>query len=111
MPEIPDGEESEEIPSIVYTAEQDDDPDIMDETDPDHPWKSMYHSADYFISNDFETFPMIVEGAFPASSVTLIGGAPKSGKSFLALDLALSIDIGRPFMGEFDVQKGKVLML
>lgn len=111
MPEIPEGEGAEEIPAVVYTAEQDDDPGIMEETDPDHPWKSMYHSADYYISNDFESFPMIVEGAFPASSVTLIGGAPKSGKSFLALDLGLSIAIGRPFMGEFDVSQGKVLYL
>jgi AAA domain len=44
--------------------------------------------------------------------LTLIGGPPKVGKSFLALQAALSVATGEPFLGALEVKRqGKVLMI
>ena len=46
------------------------------------------------------------------SAVGLIGGAPKSGKTFLALELAVAVASGRPCLGRFAVPcPGPVLVL
>lgn len=41
---------------------------------------------------------MIVDGLIP-TGLTIIAGAPKSCKSWLMLDLALSVSLGKPFLG------------
>jgi hypothetical protein len=52
----------------------------------------------------------IVEGLLHAGSVTLIYGPPKSGKSFLATDLALAVTAELPdWMGHRIVRPGPVL--
>lgn len=51
--------------------------------------------------------PFIVSG-FLCAGLTILAAPPKTGKSFLALDLACSIAEGRPFWG-FETTKGNVL--
>ncbi|MBP3899013.1 MAG: AAA family ATPase [Mogibacterium sp.] len=41
---------------------------------------------------------MIVDGLIP-TGLTIVAGAPKSCKSWLMLDLALSVSLGKPFLG------------
>ena len=55
----------------------------------------------------FEPQPMIVEGLI-SKGLTVLGGSPKIGKSWLALDLAISVATGVPFLGK-SVQKTGVL--
>lgn len=55
----------------------------------------------------FEPQPMIVEGLI-SKGLTVLGGSPKIGKSWLALDLAISVANGVPFLGK-SVQKTGVL--
>lgn len=50
----------------------------------------------------------IVPGLFVESSVALLAGAPGLGKSFVLLDLCLSIAAGVPFIGR-DVQQARTL--
>lgn len=45
----------------------------------------------------------LVEGVWMLGSVGLIIGSPKMGKSFLALDLGLSVASGLPFLDTFEV--------
>ena len=51
--------------------------------------------------------PFIVDG-FLCAGLTLLAAPPKTGKSFLALDLACCIAEGKPFWG-FSTTKGSVL--
>ena len=52
----------------------------------------------------------VVDGILPAGSLGVLYGAPGSGKSFVALDLALCIATGRPWHGA-TVQRGAVLYI
>ncbi len=50
----------------------------------------------------------LVDGLWPEEAVGFIGGPPKAGKSWLALDLSLCIATGERFLGR-EVRRGKVL--
>lgn len=53
----------------------------------------------------------LIEGLWSEQAVGIIGGEPKCGKSFLALDLAVSVATGRPCLRRFAVpQPGPVLL-
>lgn len=53
----------------------------------------------------------LVEGLWPAGGVGIIGGQAKSWKTFLALDLAISVASGTPCISAFPTRKGgKVLV-
>jgi hypothetical protein len=53
----------------------------------------------------------LVEQLWGASSVGVIGGAPKCSKTWLGLDLALSVATGTPCLGKYAVpEPGPVLM-
>jgi hypothetical protein len=53
----------------------------------------------------------LIEGLWSAQGVGIIGGEPKCGKSFLALDLAVSVASGTPCLRRFPTQQcGTVLL-
>lgn len=53
----------------------------------------------------------LVEGLWPSAAVGIIGGQPKCGKTWMALDLAVSVASGTPCLGTFSiVSKGAVLI-
>jgi len=53
----------------------------------------------------------LVEGLWGANACGIVGGEPKCGKSFLALDLAVAVAAGVPALGRFPVvQPGPVLV-
>jgi hypothetical protein len=53
----------------------------------------------------------LIEELWGHEAVGIIGGEPKSCKSFLALDMAVALASGRPCLGRFPVpNKGKVLL-
>jgi hypothetical protein len=53
----------------------------------------------------------LIEGLWGEQSVGLIGGEPKSFKSFLALDIAVAVASGRPCLRRFAVPRpGRVLL-
>ena len=55
-----------------------------------------------------------VENIWPEGAMGVIGGAPKNGKSSLALELAVSLSTGTPFLGlrdHFPVKTGAVPVL
>lgn len=55
--------------------------------------------------------PWLVENLWSAGGVGVVGGAPKSCKTWLALDLAVSVASATPALGSFNVpQAGPVLL-
>jgi RecA-family ATPase len=53
----------------------------------------------------------LVEGLWGASSVGVIGGAPKCAKTWLGLDMAVSVATGTPCLGKYTVpEPGPVLV-
>ncbi len=53
----------------------------------------------------------LVEGLWEEEGVGILGGAPKSCKSWLALDLAFSVATGTPALGKYEVKApGPVLI-
>lgn len=69
---------------------------------------NVYHAADLY-GKTIERPPVIVQGMIPAG-LTVLAGAPKRGKSWLALMLALCVSAGTPFLGAATTQ-GDVLYL
>lgn len=58
-----------------------------------------------------QSFQWLVEGLWSEQGVGFIGGLPKSGKTWLALDLALSIASGTPALDHYSVlSPGPVLL-
>jgi RecA-family ATPase len=58
-----------------------------------------------------EQLRWLVEGLWSEEAVGIIGGEPKCGKSFLALDLAVAVAAGIPCLRRFTVSRpGRVLL-
>jgi RecA-family ATPase len=53
----------------------------------------------------------LIEGLWGGSSVGVIGGAPKCSKTWLGLDMALSVATGTPCLGRYAIpERGPVLI-
>lgn len=53
----------------------------------------------------------LIEGLWAERAVGIVGGEPKCGKSFLALDLAVAVSTGTPALGRFAVTKAGPVLL
>jgi hypothetical protein len=67
-------------------------------------------TADRLMAEEFAPPRWAVPGLIP-EGLSLLAGAPKAGKSWLALNLALGIAAGAPVLGEVTVDPGEVLYL
>lgn len=65
--------------------------------------------ASDLLTLDLPPVRWVIEGLLPAG-LSVIGGKPKVGKSWLALQLGLAVVRGEPFLG-FSVAKGQALYL
>jgi hypothetical protein len=53
----------------------------------------------------------LIDSIWCADAVGIVGGEPKCCKSFLALDMAISVASGQPFLGRFPVSKSGPVLL
>ncbi len=67
-------------------------------------------SAQELIEADLDPLDFAVPGLFP-KGVSLLAGPPKSGKSLLALNIALAVARGGRALGEIPVQQGNALVM
>lgn len=56
-----------------------------------------------FLRRNIRPFPWLVKDVVFRDTVGMIVGAPKLGKSWMALDLAISISSGQPYLGHYPV--------
>lgn len=69
----------------------------------------MVHAADISVGDERE--PWLIDGLWRAQAAGVLGGAPKCCKSWLALDMAVSVSTGTPCLGRFDVtERGPALI-
>ena len=57
------------------------------------------------LARTVETHPWLIEGLWAASGVGVIGGSPKSFKSWLGLEMAVAVSTGTPCLGRFEVRR------
>ena len=72
-------------------------------------WPKTY-PAHLFVELQFPPIRWIVPNIFPEGA-TLLAGRPKSGKTFLAVNVAWAVAAGGKAMGKVDVEQGRVLYL
>ena len=58
-----------------------------------------------------EAHPWLVEPLWSAGAVGMIGGAPKTGKTWLALELAVAVGSGVPCLGRFAVGRAGTVLV
>jgi hypothetical protein len=58
-----------------------------------------------------ETIPMLVDGLWPEAGLGILGAPPKKGKTWVALDLAVSVAIGSRFLGAFAIPTAQPVVL
>lgn len=66
--------------------------------------------ADFPKQHELVMPPQLVEGLLHVGSKAVIGGEPKTNKTWLVLDLALSIASGTKFLGRETAQSGVIFM-
>ena len=62
------------------------------------------------LARDFAPLVFLVDKLFALGHLSFLGGRPKSGKSWLGLQLAMCIDTRQPFLGR-ETLKAKVLLI
>ncbi len=73
------------------------------------PPSSMPMAMSALLAHRFNPQEFLVEGLFAKGHLVILGGRPKGGKSWLALQLAQCIDTGADFLGR-ETTKAKVLL-
>ena len=68
----------------------------------------LYYSADELVTTYFPPARWAVHGLVP-EGLTLFGGPPKVGKSWMAFGIALCVAGGTPVLGKIDASPGPVL--
>jgi RecA/RadA recombinase len=53
----------------------------------------------------------LVEGMIKQQSLVMFGGMPSGGKTYLAVELMLSIASGKPFLGQYQVKQGHAVFI
>ncbi len=68
-------------------------------------------SAGQLLAENVELRPAVIHGLLRLGETANVIAAPKQGKSWLTLDLVLSVATGRKWLGTFDVNAGPVLLI
>ena len=63
------------------------------------------------MDSDLPRIEWVVDQLIPGGSISCVAGRPKVGKSFVILELAMSIASGEPLFGRFEVVPKKVLLI
>jgi len=79
--------------------------------DPSGSWRNRLKRISEIQSTNYPELEWLVEGVIPARGLVVLAGRPKSGKSWLALDLALSVAGGADCLGRPTGGKGTTIYL
>lgn len=68
----------------------------------------LFESAKYLMQKDFPSTPWLVRGLMTQGGVGVVGGEPKTFKTWLASEVAIAVANGDSAFGEFPAEKGSV---
>lgn len=71
----------------------------------------LVNTAGDFLNKPIPEWSFIVPGYIGDESIVILYGATATLKTYVATDLALSVALGLPWCGWFDVQQGRVLIV
>lgn len=71
----------------------------------ERPWVESFSA---FASREFAPLEWVWDGLIPRGGMTILGGAPKSGKTYLSLGIAVAVATGMPFLDRPTI-RGSVL--
>lgn len=69
--------------------------------------ESLSQSIEWIDSDS--SYDWLVDGLIPRNAVTILGAAPKAGKTRMAIQIALAVSTGRPLLGRYATRRGGVL--
>lgn len=78
---------------------------------PEGDWQPEFRRASDAIKQPKPKRKQVIEGLLRQGEIMNVIAAPKVGKSWLTLDMCLSVATGKPFMGVFPTVQGKVWLL
>jgi len=98
-----------ELEVIVWSAYKNTEPYsyIFVETSESGKLPAIFHED--FIKKEFPKQKWVVDGYIPRESVCILAGKRAGFKTWIALDLAISIASGKPFLDVFETHQGNVL--
>lgn len=66
-------------------------------------------SASGLLNESAKGIDWCISPLLPKEGIGIIAGAPGHGKSWMLLDIATDVSLGRPWLGKFEVQAGRVM--
>ena len=73
--------------------------------------QESFVTVDQFLQSRIDPAKWLVDQIWLTNAIGMIVGAPKMGKSWLALDMAISVSTGRPFLGKYEVSESGCVVL
>ncbi len=73
--------------------------------------ETQYYGLDDFFDLESEALEYVIDGILPVGETILLAGAPKSGKTLLAIDAAFAVATGESAFLKESVKQGRVLII
>lgn len=72
-------------------------------------FRNIYPTVEELKKEDIPEIRWLIKDFLASSGFFLLSAKPKTGKTFLALQMAVAVATGKPFLDHFETEKGKVL--
>jgi hypothetical protein len=95
------------IGTLIHLKKQFEEERLYKHTSNDQPLLSKVGDA----RKQIKKIDWLVEGMIKQQTLIMFGGMPSGGKTYLAIELMLSIASGKPFLGQYQVKQGDAVFI
>ena len=68
----------------------------------------LFETAGSLFTREYPQTPWLVDGLITRGGIATLGAEPKSGKTWLAVEIAVAVASGQPVCGKYSARKGRV---